>query len=86
MYKIRLKGQQIYAKGIAENTARNVKQVAEQSNRNYKAVLRWLTNPDMATLDLDMFADILVDGIGMSPDQIENARFGDFFEIIPLTE
>ncbi len=45
-------------------------------------ILKYLRNEDVRNFSGDVLYAILVNGFGLSPDEIEDLRIGDVFELI----
>lgn len=81
----RLKGRQLYAKGFLERRIRNIQELANRSGMTYPTAHRWVESPhELTSLNLENLAGFLIDGLGFSPDEVSEMRFGDVFEFTPL--
>jgi hypothetical protein len=65
--------------------AENVHQLALRSQRSYPAVKEYTEQQDKSRIDLDVLASILIDGQGLSPDEMMNLRLSDVFNFFPET-
>jgi hypothetical protein len=81
----RLKGRQLYAQSFAERRVRNVQEIATRSGMAYPTAHRWIEKPhELSSISLENLAGFLVDGLGLTPDEVEGLRFGDVFEFVPM--
>ncbi len=80
----RLKSRELYSKGLAKRTVRNIQEVADKSGLTYSTAHRWIENPEKITrIELDNLASFLFDALEMSPEDVLNMRLGDLFVYIP---
>lgn len=78
--RFRFRGQELLALGRG---AKNSHQLALSSKKSYPAVKDYVESPDLKRLDLDMLACILIDGLGMTPQEALSLRLGDLIEYNP---
>ena len=81
----RLKGRSLleYAKRRGAN---NLYQVHLRSGVGWQTAHKYMTKASLDSIDLNILADLLIDGVGLHPDEIANLRFGDIFEFVPREE
>ena len=80
----RLKGRQLYGKSISEGRLHNVQEIADRSGMSYPTAHRWINKPEeIQGVDFTNLAGFLIDGLGLSPEEIAEMRFGDIFEFTP---
>lgn len=83
----RLKGRQLYGKGISEGRVRNIQEIAVKSGMTYPTAHRWVDKPETITgIDFETLAGFLIDGLGLSPDEVSHLQFGEVFDFVPLTD
>ncbi len=82
-WRLRLNGSKLLNIGCG---ADNVHKLALKSKRSYPAVKSYVEDPDKNRIDLDVLGSILVDGQGLTPEQILNLRLGDVFECVEVEE
>lgn len=74
----RLKGSALLEHGIG---AKSMYELAKNSKVSYPTIHKYVSNPaDIKYLDLETLAGILVDGLGLNPDEL---AFSDVFEFVP---
>lgn len=66
----------------------NKHQLSQREGVSYPTLLRYLDNQDrdadpIKNFSGDVLYALLVEGFGMSPDEVENLRVGDIFEVVP---
>lgn len=66
----------------------NKHKLSQQEGVSYPTLLRYLNQSDDGASPIQNFSGevlyaILVEGFGMSPQEIENLRVGDIFEVVP---
>ena len=81
--RLRLNGAKLLTIGRG---ADNVHKLALESKRSYPAVKSYVEDPDKNRIDLDVLGSILVDGQGLTPEQMLNLRLGDVFEYVEIDE
>jgi hypothetical protein len=80
----RLKSRELYAKGLATRAVKNKQDVTKKSGWSYSTASKWIEDPENLTgVDFDNLAVFFFDVLGMSPEEVMNARFGDIFSLIP---
>lgn len=79
----RLKGSRLMALG-KERGVENPHQVSMKSGVSYPTIHRYAEKPEeVEAISLRALYGFLVDGLGLSPDEVESLRFGDVFEAVP---
>jgi len=64
--------------------ASNTHQLAMASRVSYSTVHKYVLNPqEIKAVDLFVVFAILTDGLGLTPEQVLEMRFGDVFELSP---
>jgi hypothetical protein len=82
----RLKGSMILEAGKRKGIE-NIHQVSMRSGVSYPTAYRYIEKPEkVEAVSLRALYGVLVDGIGMSPEEIANMRLGDLFELVPDQE
>lgn len=80
----RLKSRELYARGLAKRTVRNIQEVADKSGLTYSTAHRWIESPEGITgIDFDNLASFLLDALELSPEEVLNMRLGDIFSYVP---
>lgn len=78
MISLRLRGDMI----LERSGASNVHQLSLRSGVSYPTVEKYIRRPeDIQALDLGVLLQVLVDGCGMTLQQVAELRVGDLFEI-----
>jgi hypothetical protein len=78
----RLKGRQLYGESISAGKLKNIQEITDRSGMTYPTAHRWVMNG----ADFKNLAGFLVDGLGLSPEEVSKMSFGDVFEFIPLAD
>lgn len=74
----RLKGDVLLKAGTG---AKSMYELAKNARVSYPTIHKYVTNPeDIKFLDLESLAGILIDGLGLNPEEL---AFSDVFEFIP---
>lgn len=74
----RLKGDMLLKAGKG---AKSMYELAKNSEVSYPTIHKYVSNPaDIKYLDLETLAGILIDGLGLNP---EDLAFSDVFEFVP---
>jgi hypothetical protein len=74
----RLKGPQLLklAKGVD-----NAHQASLRGSVSWPTASRYINTPQkVRVLDLEVFTNLVIDGFGLTPDEVLNLRMGDLFE------
>ena len=83
----RLKGRQLYGKGISEGRVRNIQEIADRSGMSYPTAHRWVDKSEEITgADYETLAGFLIDGLGLTPDEVSKLDFGEIFEFVPTPD
>lgn len=66
----------------------NMHRLSQREGVSYPTLLRYLNQPENDPIEIKNFSGdvlyaILVEGFGMSPDEVEDLRVGDIFEVVP---
>jgi len=78
--RLRLKGSAILNIGRG---AINAHQLSLRSQKSYPSVSSYTKDPnDLAMIELEMLACILMEGQGLTADEVLDLRLGDLFEIV----
>jgi hypothetical protein len=64
----------------------NLHQLHLRSGVSWQTTHKYVTNKEIASVDLTVLADLLTDGVGLTPEEIANLRLGDIFEFVPNRE
>ena len=79
-WRLRLKGQQLLKIGKG---ADNPHQLHLRSGISYPTVKKYVDEPgEVRAYDSNVLPGILIDGQGLTPDQMLEMRLGDLFELI----
>jgi hypothetical protein len=61
----------------------NLHQASQKGGFSYPTMHRYIKQPEsIESMHMRSIVGLLVDGLGLSPDEIENLRFGDIFEVV----
>lgn len=77
----RLKGSFLLSKA-EEHGVENRHQLALRSQVSHQSIYSIFDEDPMTRIDLRVLAKILIDGVGLSPEELEDVRFGDIFEYV----
>jgi hypothetical protein len=77
----RLKGSFLLSKA-KENGVDNRHQIALRSQVSHQSIYSIFDDDPLTRIDLRVLAKILIDGVGMTPYQLANVKFGDIFEYV----
>lgn len=79
----RLKGSQLRELARTKGV-KNIHQVSMRSGVSYPTTYRYIENPDQVeSVSLRALYGVLVDGLGLSHEEVANLRLGDILELIP---
>lgn len=79
----RLKGSKLREIGV-RNGVKNIHQVSMRSGVSYPTTYRYIENPDQVeSVSLRALYGVLVDGLGLSHEEVSNLRLGDILELVP---
>ena len=78
MSKFKIKGAQLLS--MASDPT-NMHQVHLRSGVSWKTVHKYLAGEPLNSIDADIILAILINGLGLTWDQIKELKFGDIFEI-----
>lgn len=81
----RLKGQGLLQRAKARGVA-NLYQLHLRSGRGWQTTHKYMTRETLQSIDLEILADLLIDGVGLTPAEIAEMKFGDIFEFVPAEE
>ena len=49
---------------------------------SYNTIQKYIGGEGMKALDLRVLCTVLIDGVGFTPEELLNARFGDIFDYV----
>jgi len=76
----RLKGRALLTLG---SCAENAHQLSLRSRMSWPTISKYINTPEkISSISMDVLAGILIDGLGMTPEQVADMRFGDLFEFV----
>lgn len=79
----RLKGSNLLKLGQKRGID-NIHQVSMRGGVSYPTVHRYFENPDQVeSVSLRALYGTLIDGLGLTPDELSNMAFGEIFESVP---
>jgi len=81
----RMKGSSLLSKA-EEHGFENRHQIAMASGISYQSILKLFDGEPMKQIDTRILAKLLIRGIGYTPEELENVKFGDIFEYVPEDE
>lgn len=80
----RLKGRDLYAEGYRRRRFNDVKTAARITGMSRPTLSNWINNPEtVSRLDLNGLTNLLVDGLGITPEEALQMKLGDIFQFIP---
>ena len=59
----------------------NKSQLQRHTTTTYMTLHRYMSN-ELSRLDADVLISILIDGLGMTKEQVENMRLGDVIQLV----
>lgn len=76
---LRLKGRE-----LLEKHKLSMYRLAKDGDISYPTIHRYVTTPDeVQYISLDVLYSVLVNGLGQTPEQAADMRFGDVFDFVP---
>lgn len=79
----RLKGSNLLEKGRTRGID-NIHQVSMRGGVSYPTVHRYFENPDQVeSVSLRALYGTIIDGLGISPEELSKMPFGEIFESVP---
>ncbi|KPL72227.1 hypothetical protein ADN00_15520 [Ornatilinea apprima] len=83
MLRLQIKGSEILKMSGEANNHR----LALKARVSYPTVDRWINrSQNVQSIDLAALANLLLDGIGLSPDELLARPLGDFFELVEVDQ
>lgn len=81
MTRLQIKGKNI----LALSGEANAHRLALKARISYPTVDRWINRPgDVSAIDLSVLGGLLIDGAGISPEELLTRPMGDFFEVVEV--
>ena len=77
----RLKGSSLLSKAKSKGIE-NAHQLSMEAKITYQTVYKYFDSDGMKALDLRVLAQLLFQGAGYTPEELNNTKFGDIFEHI----
>ena len=77
----RLKGSSLLSRA-EKNNVENRHQLSLRSGISTQTVYSLFSGEPIKQLDLRVLAKILIDGVGLTQEELENVKFGDIFEYV----
>jgi len=77
----RLKGSSLLTKA-EKNGVENRHQLSLRSGISSQSIYSIFDGEPMKQIDLRVLAKILINGVGYTPEELENVKFGDIFEYV----
>ena len=75
----RLKGQE-----LLDEHDTNLHRASQTGSFSYPTVHRYLNEPEsVKAMSVRVLYGFLIDGLGISPEELHNMKFGDIFEAVP---
>jgi hypothetical protein len=75
----RLKGDHLLT---ISKKAHNMHQVSRQAGASWPTIHKYMTSDKLKSIDLEVLADLLLDGIGLTPEELAIIPFGEIFEFV----
>lgn len=60
----------------------NKLQLSHEARVSYNTIQKYIGGEGMKALDLRVLCTVLIDGVGFTPEELLNARFGDIFDYV----
>lgn len=76
-----LKGSSLLEKA-KDNGVENMHQLHLQAGVTYQTIHRYINDEGLEKLNLNVLASVLINGIGYTPDELMDVKFGDIFEYV----
>ncbi len=81
-WRFQLRGPDLLSLGKG---AANMHQLAMHSGISYPTALRYISTPEkVQVVDMETIANILLDGLGLTPDEALNLKVSDLFELVKI--
>ena len=77
----RLKGSSLLDKA-KQNGVENMHQLHLESRVTYQTIQKYMKESELPSIDLHVLACLLLDGVGYTPEELMNVKFGDIFEYV----
>jgi hypothetical protein len=77
----RLKGSSLLEKAKS-NGVENMHQLHLQAGVTYQTVHRYINDDGLEKLNLSVLASVLINGVGYTPDELMNLKFGEIFDYV----
>lgn len=81
----RLKGSSLLSKA-EENGIENRHQISMKAGISTQSIYSIFDGAPMKQIDLRVLARLLIRGVGYTPEELENVKFGEIFEYVDETE
>jgi DNA-binding XRE family transcriptional regulator len=77
----RLKGGSLLSRA-EKNGVENRHQLGMKANISHQTIYSIFDGEPMKQIDLRVLARLLIKGVGFTPEELENVKFGDIFEYV----
>ena len=77
----RLKGSSLLSRA-EENGVENRHQLGTKANISHQTIYSIFDGEPLKQIDLRVLARLLIKGVGFTPEELENVKFGDIFEYV----
>ena len=77
----RLKGSSLLSRA-EKNNVENRHQLSLRSGISTQTIYSLFSGEPIKQLDLRVLAKILIDGVGLTQEELDNVKFGDIFEYV----
>jgi len=77
----RLKGSSLLEKAKSKGVE-NLHQIHLNSRVSYQTIHKYLTEDELASIDLKVLANLLFDGVKFTPEELMETKFGQIFEYV----
>lgn len=68
---------------LIEQRGTNLHRASQRGGFSYPTMYRYIKSPErIESMHMRSIVGLLVDGLGFTPEEIEQMRFGDVFEIV----
>ena len=79
---LRLRGSSLLDRAKSNKGVENKHQLSYEARVAYNTILKYFDEDGMKALDLRVLCTLLIQGIGFTPEELMNVKFGDIFEYI----
>ena len=78
----RLKGSSLLQRAKDTKGIENKLQLSYEARVSYNTIQKYIGGEGMKALDLRVLCTVLIQGVGYSPEELMDMRFGDIFDYV----